>query len=417
MYPGAAIGCSGRQYTVLEPLGKGSFGAVWRAEGDQGGTVAIKEISCSSEEELARVVAEGQLLKVVRQEVMKLEGTAMEHIPLLLGAEVETVATRSWHVRLVMSEVPGSQLEEVLNKRHRAESLRDAMTTQQRQALFAEACCCAGELVGQLAPIAQAFSATVYHRDITPRNIQVTSLGSGRPRFGLVDFGLAVSAENWRTQEGPCDLGGDGRYWPPSAWFVFGNGVTELRRHPTMYHEYTRCLDIHSLGLTGVQCFVQMLPKLGVASDDGHWSAKVLARLIDVQVAWRRYWATACECWQPVYDAFLTAGGFEALRKRYAAQAVHETVTADLGALRRALVEAEVALQGLPESTGLACASALFRALLSMLQAPSSAQCGPMPMSRWPSGSTLASLADSSSLASPMSSSASSSPDAFFPGA
>lgn len=79
------------------------------------------------------------------------------------------------------SEVPGWQLEEVLNKCQQGEEVRRSISPQERRALCTEAYVCAGQLVGQLAPIIEAFSAKVYHRDITPRNIQVAP-GRG---FGL----------------------------------------------------------------------------------------------------------------------------------------------------------------------------------------------------------------------------------------
>lgn len=89
-------------------------------------------------------------------------------------------------------------------------------------------------MVVQLAPLLEAFTDTVCHRDITPRNIQVAGLDAGRPQFGLVDFGLAVDMKRWRDQEACVDLSGDGQYWPSSAWFVFGNGTDALQQHPRM---------------------------------------------------------------------------------------------------------------------------------------------------------------------------------------
>lgn len=43
-----------RQYTVAEPLGQGSFGAVWRAWDANGASVAVKEIACGSEAECGK---------------------------------------------------------------------------------------------------------------------------------------------------------------------------------------------------------------------------------------------------------------------------------------------------------------------------------------------------------------------------
>lgn len=43
------------------------------------------------------------------------------------------------------------------------------------------------------------------------RRIQVADADGDHPRFGLVDFGLAVDADAW---QGSNESGGDGRYWP-----------------------------------------------------------------------------------------------------------------------------------------------------------------------------------------------------------
>eukprot|EP00493_Phyllostaurus_siculus_P016294 UN16541 len=112
-----------------------------------------------------------------------------------------------------MSLVPGISLESFLEARRKEAKTRGPWSVEEVRIRFGEACMCAGELLKQLAPIVDAFSASVYHRDITPRNIQIQEQdGQIGNQFGLVDFGLAVDAKRWRAGErGAGDLGGDGR--------------------------------------------------------------------------------------------------------------------------------------------------------------------------------------------------------------
>mmetsp|Transcript_36516 Transcript_36516/g.91927 ORF Transcript_36516/g.91927 Transcript_36516/m.91927 type:complete len:667 (+) Transcript_36516:43-2043(+) len=368
--PGVMLDFSGHRFQVTEALGEGSFGIVWAAKDSAGTKVAVKEIPCKSEQELARVVAEGQLLKLVERELRAADvsGTVVSHVPLLVASDVETTAPNRWRVRLVMSQVPGGALEQFLEARRHAEKMRSLQPIKERRHQFAEACRYAGELLVQLAPTLEAFSNRVYHRDVTPRNILIEETGAC-PNFSLVDFGLAVNAAKWRAQEeGSGDLGGDGRYWPASAWFVFGFGTHALQRHPAMFHEYRTCLDVHSLGLTALRCLVEMLPHLeaGVDLPDGDVA---LHKMRALRAAWGRYWSDARRFWQPVYDAFRGSGDFEALRTAYVSAGVHRIICADLSAVRAALEDARQACRPMAPETGLAGMPALFDALLLMLQA------------------------------------------------
>jgi len=295
-----------------------------------------------------------------------------------------------------MSEVPGRPLEESLGEKARAAGAR--------RFEFAEACRCAGELVVQLAPVLAAMSSRVYHRDVTPRNIQMQRLASGDFRFGLVDFGLAVDAESWRTQVASSDLGGDGRYWPPSAWFVFGHGMQELRRHPALDVEYRTALDVHSLGLSALRCLVELLPSPDQLEADPRLR-EVAPAFREIRGAWQRYWADARRFWQPVFDAFRCKGDFPSLRTAYAGAGVHRAVASHLRAIRRSIEAGQAVCRRLPGAT--AGAAELFEALLAMLQAPepeaARSGCGPRgPLLTWRSVSTV--TPGSSPAASPASS-------------
>jgi len=361
--PGVAVPLAGRRFCVTRPLGKGSFGVVWAAQDESGGVVALKEIPCKSESELAQVTAEGKVLQVVGREVAS-AGLAMDRIPALVAMEVQRTSQQKLQVRLAMSLVPGTALESFLQVRRQEAKARGTSLRGEPRLQFAEACMCAGELLMQLAPVVDAFSACVYHRDITPRNIQIREQeGPGGPRFGLVDFGLAVDAARWRAGEpGAGNLAGDGRYWPASSWFVFCHGTRALEREAWLREEYRTSLDAHSLGLTALRCLVELLPTQGAPRA----AAQALQTL---RAAWQHLWSDSEKLWQPIFDAFRGNGDFDSLRTRFTQAKVHRVVSDDLCAVRAALREVQRACSGQPVETGLAGMPALCEALLLMVQA------------------------------------------------
>mmetsp|Transcript_28776 Transcript_28776/g.67055 ORF Transcript_28776/g.67055 Transcript_28776/m.67055 type:complete len:560 (+) Transcript_28776:2-1681(+) len=367
----------GKTFQLRGPLGEGSFGMVWAAEADDGKEVAVKEIFCRSEAELSRAASEGHILRLLAGESPAGGGGSKDRsgrvacatsrrLPVLAASEVEaTDGSFSWRVRMVMTRVPGTPLEQFLEQQRR----KWAGLESKRH--FAEACHYSGELLVQLAPALEHLSSRVYHRDVTPRNILIDDSGPSGPRFGLVDFGLAVDAAKWRSGECLGDLGGDGRYWPVSAWYVFGHGKSDLEARPDLRDEYRSCLDVHALGITALRCLLELTP----SSEQGAADVKdcpgletVLPKLRLLRSAWQRYWSDARRFWQPVYDAFREGGDFEALKIAYARAGVHRIMSADLCALRTALSEARLACEHAPRASGLAGLPAFFDALLLMIR-------------------------------------------------
>ena len=152
------VGYKLAHYEILEPIGKGGMGEVYRArDGKLGRDVAIKVLPdafAENEERLARFKREATVLASLNH----------PNIGAIYGLEE---ADSLWF--LVLELVPGETL---------AERLRRGPIP------FAEAL----ELAGQIADaLAAAHDNGIIHRDLKPANIKITPEG----QIKVLDFGLA----------------------------------------------------------------------------------------------------------------------------------------------------------------------------------------------------------------------------------
>lgn len=374
---GSVVQVGGCSCKVTAALGTGSFGTVWAAERLDGekGEVAIKEILCRTPQERASAAFEGRLLEMLHtgngpgtsptHEVGMSGGScgsscdARDRIPDFVGTDTEPLGTDMWRVRLAMSRVPGVPLDRFLD----ANAASETSSPAQQQRCFIQACHFARELVLQLSPTFEHVATFAYHRDVNSHNILVDG-DADRPVFGLVDFGLAVELSKWQGPMGSCswhlvDIGGDCRYWPMSAWLQFECGWQELSKYPPLATEYQAQLDFHALGVTALQVLAAMSPR---ADSDG-----LPQELRALQKAWDQYWEDATRFWQRLLDVFRRGGDQNALKVACIAEGVHNTVGANLAALRMALREAYNACG---DGDGLLChARSLFAALLELVSA------------------------------------------------
>jgi len=385
----------------------GSFGAVWAAEVRQGGTgeVAIKEIQCHNQAELANAQYEGRLLQML-QERGGASGSSLrqsrspstppgsqgagrdERIPALVAQETELVGPDFWRVRLAMTKVPGVPLDRFLDwwQRERSMSTDNAFVQRQR---FAEACHFARALVAQLVPTFENISALAYHRDVNSHNILVDGGDGMGPCFGLVDFGLAADLPGWRGPMGPSswhlvDIGGDCRYWPMSAWLQFECGWQELSKYQVLAVEYQTQLDMHAFGITTLQVLAAMCPmststnptpgrlaseagRVGFGGGAGGETLPDEVRAL--QAAWDRYWQDMTRFWERLLDVFRNNGDQNALKGSCIVDGVHNVVGQNLAVLRSTIREVCDACGRAPASAGLRAARPLFAALLELVSA------------------------------------------------
>jgi serine/threonine protein kinase len=374
----AILQIQGIRYYVVgaEPLGMGSFGAVWAAERRDGlkGEVAIKEILCRSQKELGDATLEGRLLRMIHSAK---PNKLMGKVPDLVAMETETVAADQCLMRLAMTKVPGIQLDTFLElcsagKAKVGPTSREddavasaAAAISSRCQFVPGACRFAHMLLSQLASIFECMSAVVYHRDVSPHNILIDVANPSNPQFGLVDFGLGIDLKSWHGPKGTTswhfvDIGGDCRYWPVSVWIMFMGGNEELDKFPALAKEYQTRLDFHAVGITVLEILMSLLPTIALGTEE-MWS---------LQAAWNQYWQDATRFWKRTMEVF-DSGEDPAELKRWIRTEgrVVETLGADLAVLRGALRRARDACgRAAPGTLNYSQdASQLFRTLLELV--------------------------------------------------
>lgn len=358
---GALIAIGGVLCQVTKPLGMGSFGVVWAGIGEGRGDVAIKEIMCRSEVELARAEYEAELLQSLTD-----QGAC--RLPLFVASQTACFDDGLFSLRVVMSRLHGDPLDKFLQDQ--ALSPRASHVPVERQVCdaFRFARC----LVVQLAPTVASIAKIAYHRDVNAHNILVAASipGEAEPQFGLVDFGLAVDAVRWMdaspTNTGGAsewefqDVGGDCRYWPTSAWRQFEVGCHELAGSSDLCLEYQTHLDLQGLGITAAQVLAEMLPRItmgpaaSAVASDGLWKVQVDSGVWEglqaYLTAWDDYWQYATHYWSCLLQTFRTGGDWNALKNAFIEIGVHALISDSLYRLRLAISQLEEACrQGGPQ--------------------------------------------------------------------
>ena len=156
--PEALIGQRLSHYRIVEKLGAGGMGEVWRARDERlPRDVAIKLLQ-------GRGLADDQMRRRFRREAMAFSKLNHRHIATIFEFD-----TQDGTDFIVMEFVPGTSLAETLK--------RGAMPEGQALALGAQI---AGALV-------EAHGHGVLHRDLKPANVMLTPAGEAK----VLDFGVA----------------------------------------------------------------------------------------------------------------------------------------------------------------------------------------------------------------------------------
>ncbi|MEL6895992.1 MAG: serine/threonine-protein kinase, partial [Planctomycetota bacterium] len=161
--PGSRVG----EYTLLEPIGEGGMGSVWKAEQQEPirRTVALKIVKngAGTATVVERFLAERQALAMMRH----------PNIATALDAGM----TPSGQPYFVMELVDGVPITRYCNDKR--------LTTSQRLRLFRDVC----------NAIQHAHQKSILHRDIKPGNVLVEEQ-EGVPIVKVIDFGLAKAIDD-----------------------------------------------------------------------------------------------------------------------------------------------------------------------------------------------------------------------------
>lgn len=325
---GAAVRIGQRSFRIMAPLGSGSFSSVWSAVSMDGtfGEVAIKETLCRTPLEAKDAENEARILQQV--------GGSFNRIPEMIAIDTVPISGGT-SVRIAMGKVAGESLGAFLNNwkaKGGGAPSNDPRTVANQ---FSEACNWGRELISQLLPAFEAVAPVALHRDVNTHNLLVkTPAGDlAGPQFGLIDFGLAIEIKDWHNLSTQEPVVGDCRYWPASAWYSFSAGGSELAKQQPLLAEYRTQLDLHALGITALQVFVEMLPQ----ALPGTSPRLVPEEFRALKSAWERYWQDAYRLWEPLFHAFERKTDWTQLREHYMAKRVWATIADDLANVRQAL--------------------------------------------------------------------------------
>lgn len=377
---GDTVCIDGSELHVLDKLGEGSFASVWRAFGDRG-KVAIKEILCRTPEQLSTSLMERDILEKLGKSCST-EGICTT--PAILGSETsQGVESKMCRVRFAMTLLPGRQLDDFFGEQCRIPPTDPVDAYHQ----FFDAYHYARQLLSQLVPACARLSAIGRHRDISPRNILIDTATDIWPNFGLVDFGHAVNVEKWPKGLTSNNLAGDGRYWTVSAWYLFENGMKELEKDSDLYAEYVEHVDLHALGVTALETFVSMMPRLQNAemeclSEDSKCADQVLISLRKLQKAWEHYWFDVSKYFKAVFRSCQSCKPevLKLLQQAYKDAGVHKIIADNMRELCSALVELRQAYAQTPDRLEAENVPALLDALVLMIGTHDRAPTG----SAWP---------------------------------
>ena len=185
--PSSAHDVVGGRYRLLEAIGAGGMGTVWKAE-DQllHRVVAVKEITTPAD------VSTSEMLDLQLATMREARAAArLDHPGVVQVFDVVWRPGRSW---IVMEYVPSRSLHEVL--------LSDGPLTHREAARVG---------LGVLSALRAAHRAGVLHRDVKPHNVLLTDDG----RVVLTDFGLATLESELRISDQPEPLFGSPFYVAP----------------------------------------------------------------------------------------------------------------------------------------------------------------------------------------------------------
>ena len=172
------------RYVLLDQVGAGAMGSVWRARDLRTGQVVAAKV--------LRAHDSTTLLRFVREQSVRI---AHPHVVAPTGWAAE-----DHRVVFAMDLVRGGSVEQLLADHGPLPASYVALLLDQT-----------------LQALAAVHAAGVVHRDVKPGNLLLEPTGSGRPFVRLGDFGVAVPVEDVRLTRVPGAVGTDGYMAPEQS--------------------------------------------------------------------------------------------------------------------------------------------------------------------------------------------------------
>lgn len=200
------------RYVLLDQIGAGGMGSVWRARDQRTGeVVAVKVLGQHSAALLVRFVRE-QAIRVRHPHVAAPTGWA---------AEDDTVV-------LTMDLVAGGSLQDLLDTHGPVSAGYAARLLEQL-----------------LQALAAVHAAGLVHRDVKPANLLLEATGEGAPHLRLGDFGVAAPIADGRFTTVPGAIGTEGFMAPEQARGALPDP----------------CQDLYAVGRVGLQLMTGLRPE------------------------------------------------------------------------------------------------------------------------------------------------------------
>ncbi|MEP9363013.1 serine/threonine-protein kinase [Nocardioides sp. CN2-186] len=204
------------RYVLIDQVGSGGMGAVWRArDARTGELVAAKVLGVHDGTMLLRFVRE-QSVRIRHPHVVAPTGWAAEDHRVVFGMDL----------------VRGGSVEDLLREHATLPPSYVARLLDQL-----------------LQALAAVHAAGVVHRDVKPGNLLLEPTGSGPPFLRLGDFGVAVPVEDVRLTRVPGAVGTDGYMAPEQA----AGAAPEPRQ------------DLYAAGVVTAQLLTGTSPRTGRA--------------------------------------------------------------------------------------------------------------------------------------------------------
>jgi serine/threonine protein kinase len=218
--PNPASSALAGRYVLLDQVGSGGMGSVWRARDLRAADgadsiVAAKVLGAHDSATLLRFVRE-QSLRIRHPHVLTPSGWAADDHRVVLGMDL----------------VRGGSLDDLLKETGPLPSSYVALLLDQL-----------------LQALSAVHAAGVVHRDVKPANLLLEPTEGGAPFLRLGDFGVAVPVEDVRLTRGPAVVGTDGYLAPEQV-----AGAAPDPRH-----------DLYAAGVVATQLLVGGPPRPGRA--------------------------------------------------------------------------------------------------------------------------------------------------------